>query len=268
MTLLYSIRVENSERAGSNTSPFFAFMISALSSQYTPPQRILSGQQVASLGIPASQTLGDTPVLGNIPADADFSQIGSAINSGGSEYWYKTTYFNSVTLAETNLTQSFAARGGGYGHLVAVEVVRLEAGLQNANHLDASVIAERRDQAEDEVLGRLAAAGYVIPLQASNGSLYVPPMIEGITRSLAAGFLMIREFGEVAEEDSKDGKAKITHARDMLDDIQAQKIVLVDTVGASRARSSQVSGWPDVTTALVGTDGRPEPFQMRMSKRF
>ena len=75
-------------------------------------------------------------VDGNIPADASFSQIGTAIDidpdqtftiftdgSGGSEYWYKTTYFNSVTLAETNITQSFAARGGGYGHLVAVERV-------------------------------------------------------------------------------------------------------------------------------------------------
>jgi hypothetical protein len=93
-------------------------------------------------------------------------------------------------------------------------------------------------------------------------------MIKGMTRFLAAGFLMIREFGEVAEEDSKNGKAKIAYARDMLNDIQAQKIVLVDTVGASPARSSQVSDRPDDTTALVGTDGRPEPFQMRMSKRF
>jgi hypothetical protein len=93
-------------------------------------------------------------------------------------------------------------------------------------------------------------------------------MIEGITRFLAAGFLMIREFGEAAEEDSNNGKAKITYARDMLNDIQAQKIVLVDTVGASPARSSHVSDRPDDTTVLVGTDGRPEPFQMRMSKRF
>jgi hypothetical protein len=220
-------------------------------------------------------------VDGTIPSDASFSQIGSAVDidpdqtftlftdgSGGSGYWYKTTYFNSVTLAETNLAQSFASRGGGYGHLVAVEAVRLEAGLQNATHLDDSLIAERRDQAEDEVLGRLAAAGYVIPLQASNGTLFVPPMVENITRLLAAGYLMIQEYGELAEEDPKSGKSKIKQAYDMLRDIQEQKVILVDVVGVSLAHTSQVSGWPDNTTELVGTDGRPEPFQMRMSKRF
>lgn len=220
-------------------------------------------------------------VDGNIPADTSFSQIGSAINldpdqtftlftdgSGGSDYWYKTTYFNSVTLGETSLAQSYATRGGGYGHYASVEDVRLEAGLQGATELDDSVFSARRDQAEDEINGRLAASGYTIPLQNASGTLLVPPIIENITRLLAAGYVLNQDYGPTTEGDTKNGDTKIKQARALLDEIQNKQIILLDVLGASLVNTPQVSGWPDDSTAIVGTDGTPEPFQMRMSKRF
>jgi hypothetical protein len=118
-------------------------------------------------------------------------------------------------------------------------------------------------------MGRLAAAGYVIPLQTSNGTLYVPPVVENIARLLAAGYLQIQEYGEVAEGDTKDGKVKIKQANDMLTAIQKQELVLFDVTGHPLTRSLQVSGWPDNTTAIIGTDGiHGEPFHVTMSKRF
>ena len=121
---------------------------------------------------------------------------------------------------------------------------------------------------ENEILERLAAAGYLIPLQASNGSLYVPPVVENIARLLAAGYLLKQEYGAVTEDVEKNGDDKIEQAYNMLDDILSQKIVLIDVIGQTIEGTAQVTGWPDDTTATVGTDGTPQPFAVRMSKRF
>jgi hypothetical protein len=220
-------------------------------------------------------------VDGSIPADSSFSYInvlatiqGDDASSdlvdatGSSSYWYKTTYYNTATGEETDLSQALAVRGGNYGKLVSIESVRDEAGLDDNRNIDDGKIAERRDHAEDEVLGRLAAAGYVIPLQSSNGALYVPPMVENIARILAAGYLLKQEYGAITEDAEKNGDDKIEQAYAMIKDIQEQRVTLVDTVGAAVPHTSQVSGWPDATTEFVGTDGTPEPFAMRMSKRF
>ncbi len=216
--------------------------------------------------IPADNAFSYASIVTSIQGDDSTTDLTDPL--GGSNYWYKTTYYNSVTGEETDLSQSFPMRGGSYGKLVSVDSVRDEAGLEDNRNLDDGKIAERRDQAEDEVLGRLAAAGYVVPLQSSNGTLYVPPLIENITRLLAAGYLLLQEYGSVEEGNTKDGNAKIKQANAMLDAIQKQEMVLVDVIGTGLFRTAQVSGWPDDTTAIVGTDGTPEPYQIRMSKRF
>lgn len=221
-----------------------------------------------------------TNVDGNAPADSAFSYLSVYATiqgddatsdlvdpSGGSSYWYKTTYYNSGTGDETSLALSVAVRGGSYGKLVSVSSVREEAGLLDNRNIPDPTIAERRDQAEDEVLGALATAGYTVPLQSSNGQPYVPPMVENIVRMLAAGYVMMTQYPNV-EGESNPGKKKVDEANRILKQIQKQEITLLDASKAPLARTSQVSGWPDNTTELVGTDGTPEPIQMRMSKRF
>jgi len=223
-----------------------------------------------------------TNVDGSVPADSDFSYIDVSATiqgddtttdltdpAGGSGYWYKTTYYNVATGAETSLAASVAARGGNYGRIVSVSAIRRESGLTDNRTIDDGQIAERRDQAEAEVLGALAAAGYTIPLTASNGNPYVPPMVENITRLLAAGYMLAQEFQPSSTDDVNPGKGKIKQAHQMLESIQKQVVVLLDTTGASLARTSQISGWPDSMTERVGTDGiTGEPFQMTMSKQF
>ncbi len=108
-----------------------------------------------------------------------------------------------------------------------------------------------------------------MPLQSANGTAYTPPLVENITRLLAAGYMLNQDYGSTTEGDTKNGGGKISQARKLLDDIQSQTLVLLDTAGAQLARSLQVGGWPDSTTAEVGTDGvNGEPFQMTMSKIF
>ncbi len=219
---------------------------------------------------------------GNIPLDASFSYLnvyaviqGDDTSSdltdptGGSAYWYKTTYYNSTTGAETSLALSVAVRGANYGRLVSIESIREETGLTNNQNLSDSIFAERRDQAESEVLGRLASAGYTVPFQSTNGSLYVPAIVENIARLLAAGYVLSQQFQPASSEDVNPGKGKIKQAHQLLDDIQNSKLVLLDPTGVILLRTSQVSGWPDNTTQYVGTDGvNGEPFQVTMSKVF
>ncbi len=218
---------------------------------------------------------------GAIPDDSQFSLLATSDitayntftqildSSGGSAFWYKSTYYNATTASETGLSLSYASRGGGYGRYVSIEDIRLEAGFQNNTNLDDSVFATRRDQAEAEINGRLAAAGYTIPLQGSNGSAYTPPLIENIARLLSAGYVLNQDYGATTEGSTKAGNEKLKQANRLLSDIQNQNIVLLDTTGSTLVRTSQVSGWPDNTTQYVGTDGvNGEPFQITMSKVF
>jgi hypothetical protein len=212
-------------------------------------------------------------VNGTAPADSAFSLVDTVTmegddtttditdSSGGSGYWYKTTYYNSDSASETSLALSIAVRGGGVGHMASIESIRIESGLLDNQNIDDGRFAERRDQAEAEVNAALAVAGYTVPLQTDS------PLVENIVRLLTAGYMMMQEY-PTAEGEANPGKAKVKEARDLLKRIQNQELVLIDATGASLARTSQVSGWPDDTTETVGTDGMPEPFQMRMSKRF
>jgi hypothetical protein len=240
-------------------------------------------------GEPITQLFGDrirlyraTNVDGNIPADSAFSYLsiyaiiqGDESTSeltdpdGGAGYWYKTTYYNTATGAETSLALSVPVRGGGYGKLVSIESIRTESGLLDNQNIDDGKFAERRDQAEAEVLGALAAAGYTLPLQSASGTLYTPALVENITRLLAAGYMMLQEYGPPAEGETNAGQAKVKEARQLLKQIQKQELVLLDITGVPMVRTAQVAGWPDDTTATVGTDGvNGEPYQMTMSKRF
>jgi hypothetical protein len=79
----------------------------------------------------------------------------------------------------------------------------------------------------------------------------------------------MQDYGATTDSDTKSGTEKVKAAHALLDDIQKQVIVLLDVTGAMLGRESQVSGWPDDTTAITGTDGvTPEPFQITMSKKF
>lgn len=220
-------------------------------------------------------------VDGNVPADDQFTLLGSVTidadqpfsyytdAAGGTGFWYKFVYFNDVTSGITDLSLSEAIRGGGYGHYVSLGEIKAEAGLDQNRRFDPSEVAQRRVEAESEVKGVLAAAGYILPLQMTSGAGFVPALISGVTRLLAAGLILQQNYGTTKVGDSKNGKLKSDAARATLDRIAKNKIVLLDSNEQMLSKPSLVSGWPDETTKDVGTDGvHGEPAKATMSKVF
>lgn len=221
-------------------------------------------------------------VDGTIPADTAFSALGSPVaiepdtpstlvtdSAGGSDYWYKFVYRNSITSAETDISYSEAIRGGGWGNYCSIESIRNEAGLDKVKQLQNSEIAERRAEAEDEINAALVSAGYMMPLQTQKGAYYTPPLIKNIDRMLSAGYVLLRNFGTTKPGSQSDGGSKVKRAQDLLAEIQLTDKMLLDSTGQVLAKTQLVSGWPDDTTATIGSDGvTPEPPAFTMSKKF
>ena len=107
-----------------------------------------------------------------------------------------------------------------------------------------------------------------MPLRTQTGTFYVPYVVSYITRLLAAGYALLQDYGPTVQNDTKDGDLKIKNAMDLLGKIQNNELPLLDYAEQPMSKTYQVSGWPDNTTASRGTDGRPEPPQVRMSQVF
>lgn len=220
-------------------------------------------------GLPPADSAFLAGYLGVVSIDADSPFSYFTDTNGGIGYWYKFTYYNQTSLGETDISLSEPMRGGGFGHYVSLEDIRDEAGLEETRLLDDTQVAARREEAESEVKGKLAAAGYIMPLQTGLGVGYIPALVRTICRILAAGFILSQNFGTTKPDTAKDGAAKQKTAREMLAEIQLNDIVLLDANEKMLAKNYQVAGWPDNTTAFVGTDGiTPEPSQITMSMRF
>jgi hypothetical protein len=108
-----------------------------------------------------------------------------------------------------------------------------------------------------------------MPLQTGTGVSYTPPIIENIARLLAAGLIQMQDYGVTKPGGSKDGSEKMKEARAMLAEIQLRDTMLLDSNDQILGMSQLVTGWPNETTATIGTDGvTPEPSVFTMSKVF
>lgn len=217
------------------------------------------------------------------PADAAFANIGSPVTieadqlfsyftdpSGGINYWYKYTYLNPTTNNETDLGSSLAVRGGNYGNYASVENIRFEAGFANNTNITDSTIDRFRQRAERIIDGYLFE-DCVTPFQVP-----IPPLIEECATLLAAGYLMISEYGESATGTDKDGKALIAQVMDegkgvpgILDLIKLREVTLLDPAGNSLMLTQLVSSYPDNNTTSANltdaqTDGVGRMFSSGM----
>ena len=127
--------------------------------------------------------------------------------------------------------------------------VREEAGFTgNSNVVDSKITAylNAANSHVDGVLGRL----YSVPLAST------PSVVELIERKLAAGHLLLDEYGEQAEGTSKDGNEKVKWAEDMLDAIQKGLVELRDTSGNLLTQNTRITmaGWPDSSAGTDKTD--------------
>ncbi len=213
---------------------------------------------------------------GTIPDDSEFSLLaGGTIDidydqahtdfqdsTGGSDYWYKATQYNTVTSAETSLAEAKAVRGGGFGHYASIDAIRSEAGFTQNPYITDAMIAARRDDAESEINGELVGM-YTIPFEAP-----VPPVITNITRLLAAGWLLAAEYGPVSSGTNKDAKDKLAQGRDLLEKIKKREIVLTDEAGSPTNISDGISGWPNNSTATTPMAQGGSTRKFRMEQEF
>ena len=233
-------------------------LISALSFAHKKYERVtkIRGDQI--------RVYRATNVDGTAPADSSFALLAATTiqadqtyieytaATGGSGYWWKITYYNSVSLTETELSASPAKRGGGFGFYCTIERTRLEAGIRDNQQVTDQAISEVIAESVSIINGYILAAHYTLPLETP-----VPSVVEGVTARLAASKLLIRDHGTGAEGSSKDGYALEENAYETLEKIGAGQLPLIDdATGEEIAGDSAVDGWPDETTETAAdTDG-------------
>lgn len=136
-------------------------------------------------------------------------------------YWYKYTYKNSTSSAETDLSQTVAVRGGSVGQYVTIDDIRSAAGFENNRNITAQYIDSFRRSAQDQINGKLAGV-YTIPFTAPiNG------FITQIAKALAAGHIKLDQFGQ----NNKEGNSMIEWAEAQLEAIRSGEFTLTDAAG-------------------------------------
>ena len=198
---------------------------------------------------------------GQQPDDSQFSQIATvAINptsdvttyidsAGVSGQWYKYTYINTTTQAETTLANSSATQAGQQ-HYVSLDDIRMAAGFISNRNVTDTMIEAKRDAAEKEINGALLPV-YNFPLpQPTN------PIIAEIAKQLAAGMLMHELYMTISPQMAAEGESKADKARNgggsftSLQDLVNKDIVLTDAsfTEVTIAEIHGFGGYPDATT--------------------
>lgn len=195
----------------------------------------------------------------SIQADQAYTRYTDATGSSG--YWYKFTYKNSSSLSESNLADSKAVRGGGTGDYCSIAAIREEAGFKFANFITDEMIDVKRQAAQDEINGTLHGF-YVVPFQVP-----INQFITDICRRLAAGLLLLEQYGEINTTETSSGKSKRDGARADLAALAEKQKVLTDQTGQSLAlpgATGGISGWPNASTDSTArsSGGAPRLFRM------
>lgn len=191
-------------------------------------------------------------VDGTAPADADFSLISTfdievdqsyteyIDATGGVDFWYKKTYYNSVNLTETDIADSVAVRGGNYGGYATWEEVREEAGLTNNRYIPESVYQEKLLAAQSEVNASLRVGGYTLPLTV------VPKLVKNATLLIAAGYVLLKDYGVATTGTNKEGNQKLTQGRLLLKGIEERRDTLTDDAGEDLPTNTteKINGYP------------------------
>lgn len=127
---------------------------------------------------------------------------GTFLEYTGSDYsYFKSTYYNSETLDETEIDDSEEVLADESKRYCSIYGIRKMAGLTNNPYITDGRIEDKRKQAENEVNSSIMQR-YVLPLSE------VPPLITYITECLAAGYISYEEYGQEGEAVKKLGEAR------------------------------------------------------------
>lgn len=103
--------------------------------------------------------------------------------------------------------------------------VKSEAGMSQNDNITSDMVTGYITQADGEINSALFEQ-YVLPLSET------PDLIEFISRQLAAGLLLTKEFG-YEDNLSEAGREKVRNARSQLDRIASRKLILVKSDGTA-----------------------------------
>jgi hypothetical protein len=141
-------------------------------------------------------------VLATRNIDSDQPMTYYTDSSGSANYWYKYTYFNQLTNAETSLADSVPVRGDDFGHYATLSAIRSEAGFANATNLSDVDVDQQRRAAETEINATLANY-YATPFKP------VPDAVRVLTEKLAAAFLKYNAYGSKYQKLVDEARASV-----------------------------------------------------------
>lgn len=173
-------------------------------------------------------------VLATREIDADQTSTYYNDPTGSSAYWYRITYYDPDSQAETPLSEAPAFRGDDFGHYCSLPQIRTEAGFTNALNLRDSDIDQQRRAAEREINSALGSR-YTVPFDP------VPGLINTITIQLAAGLLMADAYGS----SSPNVVAKLKDVRAQLQALHDGLQVIPGLDGTPLETAGDVRFYPD-----------------------
>jgi len=152
--------------------------------------------------------------------------------NGTSTSWYKSTYYNSTTGAETSLDDAIATKARDSEHYTSIFKIKQEAGFEENYYVPDDLVSRYRDEAENQAESMVASI-YSLPFSSK------PKIFQHIVTLLAGGLLLLKEYGLEADiEIGKTGQRKIDRAEDMLQKIVDGKLILRDEDGNELSRTS------------------------------
>ncbi len=216
-------------------------------------------------------------VDGSVPADSAFTTLLTTLtididnqytnytdNGGSSAFWYKYSYFNSISSAETSVAATVAVRGGNLGQYCSIDDIRDEAGMKGNTYITDVTIDKYRQEAQDEINGTLAGL-YTIP--------FIAPInnnIEQAAKLIAAGLLLKKDYGVMVSSGNKDGQNKVDEGRKLLQRINTKDIILLDVLGRDLLvpNAGGVTSWPNNTTDAADANAGGGGRLFRISNRY
>jgi hypothetical protein len=178
------------------------------------------------------QTSDFTPLPdGLIDLDPDQLSTEYTDQNGSELFWYRYTYRNSVTDGETPLSDSQAVRDNRTANYATLEDIRGEAGFDGNSYITDFMVDRKRQAAQAEINGALTGK-YVVPFVQP-----VSPIVSDLTIRLAAGLLMLDEFGKYDSSDKSRAEAKLKMAREDLKMYQTGERAIIDAQGIDTTKN-------------------------------
>lgn len=162
---------------------------------------------------------------------------GARLEYSGSTYnYFKATYYNSTTLAESAIADAEAVTGEESSRYCTLYAIRKQAGLTNNPYLTNGIVETYRKRAENEIKSYIMTR-YTLPLAE------VPAIIENVCTLLAAGYMDYQEFGRDGE-----GVKWLGEARGILNSLKkgTQRLIGADdTELAHIDTANTIQSFPD-----------------------